>query len=416
MKVISHIKFDIFIFILSIFLQGFTIVKTSSFGIPFSVSILLYLVIKYKLITKAKHNKNFITINIIVIILILISYLLNEISIDILKVFRVEMLFISGYFSFKYFKLLEKYNYLETFFKYFYKATVFIGIYGIYQYLAYYFNLPLFMNIFRNNPSYNLNSLDLYFYYGGWSSNRIYTTFAEPSFYAEFVVILIIITFFYAKRYLGCIKAVFVQFILIVNLILTYSRSGIMEFVYIIFGYIIYITISKLRISILNFIIWLGISFVPLINIVALQFANKIIFDDLSSVSRTESVLYYLSKSFESIKHTLVGHGLGIMQKDLSYMYVSNNIEKYAHNGYVEIIYENGILIFIVMFLGILLLINQIKSNKYKILAFSVIVNTNDFGTGYNIESILILLVIMILVMESFDRERGINEVKTAKN
>lgn len=398
MKLINHIKVDILIFIISIFLQGFSIIKTSSFGIAFSVMVILYLALKYRMITKVKHNKNFIFINISILVLILISYLANDIGIDLLKIFRVEMLFISVYFTMHYLKLLYKNKYFEVFIDYLYKATTLISIYGIYQYIAYNYKLPLFMNIFRNNPSYNLNNINLYSYYGGWYSNRIYSTFAEPSFYAEFVVILMVIMYICYKKYINFKKFIFIESILLLNLIFTYSRSGIVEFIYIYVAYIVFVLIVKFRVTIFKVILWMVAGIIPIINIYALQIANKVLFNDLSSVSRTESVLYYLSRSFENVKATFLGHGLGIMQKDTSFLYISNNIEKYAHNGYVEIIYENGIVVLLILLIAVLSSLKGIANEKYKFLLFLVVVNTNDFGTGYNIESILILLVVMIVI------------------
>ena len=179
-------KISLNFFIISIFLQSFSIIKTDGFGIAFSTTLILLIFILN--LKKIKISKTEMLLLVFTNIILLFNMIINQEYI-LIKLLRIDMIIFDIIMT-KYF--IIKYDY-EDIKKYFIRYIFIIIIYGIYCYLADLYNLPKFMNIFINNPSYADYSNDMYRYYGGWSkSARIYTVFYEPSVYAVFMVLCIV--------------------------------------------------------------------------------------------------------------------------------------------------------------------------------------------------------------------------------
>lgn len=411
MSKLNSLKIDIWIFVISIFLQAFSIIKTDSFGISFVTTVVVYLTLKYRLFTSIKQNRSFLLFNLLIIALLLFTYFINRKAIDILKICRLEIVICTTYFSIVFLNLIRRKEYLIDFYKIVNKITVLICIYGIYQYIAYFFRLPLFLNVFSNNPSYG-GDFGLYSYYGGWQQNRIYTTFSEPSFYGQFLVILFFVIYIIRKNYDKIVLNTNLSIVLIlINLYLTGARSAQVQFIYVVVGLIGWHLLDKRNLEKLQKIYYYLFISLPLINLAIMKFADDHVFNDLSSKARTYSGLYYLQESFTSIKYALFGHGLGVMQREYELISDMQYIEAYAHNGYVEIIYECGIILFLLILIYIIMLLSKIDNKMYRFIVLAVIVNSNDFATGYNIESIIVLLGLIGYIALSFnnnlDFEKG---------
>ena len=136
------------------------------------------------------------------------------------------------------------------------------------------------------------------------------------------------------------------------------------------------------------------------------------LFDDASSKARTYSSLYYLENTFDSLKSILIGHGLGsISQIPDGTLYNNYQIENFAHNGYIDIMYQLGIIFFVALMLFIY---NKLKKknleNNWLILA--IIYTLCCFGTMFNVESIISLVCIVIAIEINKEQE----EIEGEKN
>lgn len=391
---------DIYILVISIFLQGYSVINTEGFGIPILVLIIIYLFLKNKLFIKG-FEKKFIIFNIIILICMFIGFVLNKGNLDFFKVMRIEMILIIAYCFYQYINFLIRVNKFKNFICALRNISILISLYGIYQFIAYKLGLPMFLNIFRNNPSYGL-SINIYDYYGGgWTNNRVYATFTEPSFYGVFLVVLIVMFYFINVKGKNIL-----MFMLLVNLYLTFSRSAWIAFIYIILFYIIIKIFYKIK-SIKRIILAIAM-LMPIINIMIVKYANNKIFNDFSSQARTNSVLFYLNGVFDSIKTFLFGHGLGSMQNNYNInSYINYMLEQNAHNGYIEILYEFGVVTFIILLIFIYLFVKKINT-KDSYIIYLVVSMTSLLGTSFYVESTLILIILFIVVIKNRSSENNI--------
>lgn len=414
----KNYKLELSIITISIFLQAFAIIKTSSFGISLWILLMVYVALKYEVDYSNKSlkqfistnleqiwhtHKKFILFNVIFVVFIIISYLLNKSAINYIKIIRIEMLIFSAYIFYSYLKRLNNIQ-VEYMYKNIYISTIILTVYSVYQYFSYFFNGPLFLNIFRNNPSYN-SKVNFYDYYGGgWIQNRIYGISSEPSFYGSFLVILLII-FILNKTYSRYKKNVAIALI-ILNLIFTFARSAYMELMYILIGYAMFKVFEKYKLNIGKKVL-IGITvMIPIFNISILYFANKFIFKDASSDARTNSVLYYLRDSFISFKSFIIGHGLGSIQQNIGSVKSDKLIEAFAHNGYVEVLNEMGIIGVAFIAVALIYLIRNIKNNSMRYLATLVVVVPNTFRTNFYIETLLATMILILFIIELEDKQK----------
>jgi len=381
-------KLDIIIFIILLFFQNFAIIKTNSFGIAALTVFLLYIAIKYKIYLKL--NKKIMISLFCLLFFITFSQLMNN-AFDILQLLRFFMIIFVAYITIEYIKNIYL-SQREAFFnKIFTIVLITISIYGIYQLLAGKFNLPLILNFFNNNPSYGARGI--FEDYTGWvDTARLYTTFYEPSAYAIFITF----AYFYImntksdKKTINIITTILV----VVNLFFTYSRSGWVTFAYFIIIYFMFKILK--RESVLKKIGKAITVLLPFITLIIMSTLGVYIFKDLSSMGRTYSSLYYISNSVNNIKSFLIGHGLGAMLKvSEGLLYNGYIVEKFSHNGYIDIIYQLGVPFFSIIIVSLLKGINKAKlSNNW--IVYASVFTLCCFGSVYNVESIISMVCLIV--------------------
>lgn len=381
-------KIEIIIFTIFLFLQNFAIITTEKFGISALVVFLIYSFIKYKMIYKI--SKNFIITGIGLVIFLVISGCINGI-LDIMQILRLCMIIFVGWTTIEYINVIKKHNQIKFFYKVFCIAIVCITIYGIYQIIASQYRLPIILNILSNNTSYGAKSI--FSLYGGWSNKpRIYATFFEPSVYSIFLVIAYF--FIIDKANINKKQKIIITILFLINLFFTYSRSGWITFIYFIGIFLVFKIFNKK--NFMNKLIKLLIMMLPLISLLVMSVLGLIVFEDESAKARTYSSLYYLENTFDNLKSIFIGHGLGsISQIPEGTLYNNFPIERFAHNGYVDIMYQLGIIFWVLL---MCFSYNELKKKKLKNnwLIFAIIYTLCCFGTMFNIESIISLVFIVI--------------------
>lgn len=382
-------KYDIVILIVSIFLQNFALIKTHEFGIAFSTCFLVYLFFKYQLYKKVTFY--FVKVMALLFSFLLLGSVIND-AFNLNQILRLFMIIFDAWSVFSFVKLFS--NDDKKYFVNFISLMLIVWCgYGLYQYIAQNLHLPQFLNIFSNNPSYGVRGL--YHGYSGWSSTaRIYTTFFEPSVYAIFLVYVYSFIFLNTKSDDKSNKLFIILTILMVlNLIFTFARSGYITVVYIIFIYFI-TKIFKTNKKILNLTKVFIIS-MPIITFLLMLFIGIIMFDDLSMKMRTYSSIYYLRESVSSFVKILVGHGIGTLSGATNnIVYNGVLIENFAHNGYIEIVYQFGYVFIGIAIQTLCVFIDKMSANK-KWIVYGCIFTVFISGALYNVESIVILLSII---------------------
>lgn len=382
-------KYDLVLLILSIFLQNFALITTKKFGIAFSTCFLIYLFFKYKIYKKISL-KLFI-IGIIFYIFLLLNSIINN-NLNLNQILRLSMIIFDSWTSYQFIKTLSNDD-KEYFIQQFKYIFIVWCIYGIYEYFAQTFKLPQFLNIFSNNPSYGAR--EIYAAYSGWSSTaRIYTTFFEPSVYSIFIVY----SYFFIIQNSDINKeskkdSIILIALFIINLILTFARSGYMCAIYI--TLIIYLTkVFKQNKKILKALKPI-IIMIPFITFAIMLIVGTTVFKDESMKSRTYSSLYYFTDSLSNAKNIIVGNGIGSLKgADKNIVFKGIEVENFAHNGYIEIIYQFGYIFFSLVVYSLYKFIEKMDSNK-KWMVYGCIFTVCISGAIYNVESIIILLSII---------------------
>ena len=305
----------------------------------------------------------------------------------IIKLLRINMI-IFDIFITKFFILKYSYRDIE---KYLIRYIFIITLYGIYCYIADLYNLPKFMNIFINNPSYADFSNNIYNYYGGWTGKaRIYTTFYEPSIYAVFLVLSIA---FIRLTEISKVRKVILMLLIIFNIICTDSRTGIAVLVYMICIYLIYKISKSIYMKIEKIIIFIF----PILNIFIINLVNEYIFNDLSSQGRSGAPIFYLELVFKNIKTFIFGNGLEYKEQFFVKNGESYFIESIPHNSYVDFLYTGGI-IYLIFFICILLIFSKnIKSIKNRMIIIPTFIFCLSFEQYVYVESIIIFLTILFI-------------------
>lgn len=401
-------RIEIFLFILFLFMQNFALIKTNNFGIAALTIFLIYLTVKHTFYLKI--NLQFLVCSMLLIIIALVSAQINGLY-NITQIIRLIMIIFVVWGTNKYIHKVYSMGYSKEFWKYFYFIAFTTCLYGIYQYFASQHGLPLFLNIFNNNPSYSIKTM--YDYYGGWTdlNSRVYAIFSEPSFYAIFLVYCFLMLFF--KPY-NKIKTVILSVFILLNVFLTYSRSG-----WGILGYCIIIlavlTILKKTSILKNFFSFLFI-FIPIVNLFIMYKLQQNTFTDASSYGRTFSAIYYLKNSFDTGVHFFFGHELGSIALETPDKLIQRYVENYSHNGYSEILYSLGILVLIFLIIILYRNLNRIKIYRYRIIAFAAIFTVCTFGASYNVESIIsIITIIFTISILKSKEEKNYKDIKHKK-
>jgi len=403
-------KCEIIIFILLIVLQGFSIPVGTSFGIPILVIFLIVYCIKN--LFKENYSIKFLSIWLIIIYIMIASCIINN-NYNFIRILRNNMLIFVGFYTFIFIKKIYSKNMEKYFWRIFFIIISILCVYGVYQYIAPFFGTPFFLNIFYNNPSYSSHK-DLYGIYGGWvDKNRIYVTFFEPSVWAIFLDIIFVNLI--SNKYIDSRIKIYVGLLIILNIYLTYSRSGWAILIY--FGILYLIMTLILRIKELKFIypvLKVIVIFMPFINMIGMYLANIYIFDDLSSKGRTSSAIYYFTDFFKGFTNIIFGYGAGAISQNYSKkLWDLYYVEPFAHNGYVEIMYEYGLIIFLLLIYYCILKLSKKISNKKDslivVILFSII---NTFGTMIYVESILSMLVIFYLYYYYNSKEENSTNMK----
>lgn len=394
MKKIKKIEYTLFIILL--FFQNFAIIKTDSFGINGLVIFLLVIsIIQFKTFYY-KIKTKYLCFSLFVIIMIIIGSFLNNI-LYITQIAKIIMDIWLVYATYTYVKKIYIEGNQEKFFSLYSKIAFVIFLYGIYEFIAIRKSLPLFLNVFNNNPSYYVRNVNDYF--SGWNEKyRLYNVFFESSAFSVFLVY----NFFFIKenKYIKKYFKTMLYIIIAFNLFFTYARTGWVTMCYMIIIYVSYKFLSN-KAKILDNIFFLF----PIINIVIMYFWGLVLYTDVSSVARTYSAIYYLQNSFDSIKSLLFGHGCGSIANGTLHLI---NIDTSAHNGYCDILYQYGILVFVNLLKAVKNKIKDIKKHRYLIVG--VIGTLCCFANYYIVETFIALVILIFVYCEEENKNEEVKK------
>ena len=401
-------KREINVFLFCVFFQNFAIYYNENFGIAALTAFLIYIVIKKRYYERL--DKNFILFCIFFLFVSLLSSIINK-KINFILILRTFMILFDVFVCYKYMKDIFTYR-KEYFFKMFRIIFCVILINGIYQLIASYNQFPVILNIFNNNTSYGAKTI--YELYGGWNDSfRIYSTSFEPSMHCLIVdfAFFFLIVFDQKRKSKFNIMIYILSF---VNILLTFSRSGWIIFFIFIFSFLLYkLLYNRFKRTYIIIMILM-----PIICLISMYYLGQILFSDLSSNSRTYSAIYYLNLAKDNVTTIMIGRSVGALQQDykLNYEIVSKNpfIEPYAHNGYIEIMYQLGAPFLIVFLIFIVKFIERGKIKKYNWLSYAAFVSLFCFSKAYAVESASILVTIIIFYSgynENKIKEREENDI-----
>ena len=377
-------KIEYFLFIVLLFLQNFALIKTDEFGINGMTCFLFLLSVLNAKRYYSKVKKKTFLILMASISFLFISAFFND-TFYISQIFRYIMVLWLIYMANIYINSIYEKNEQEYFYNLYTKILLIFMLYGIYELIANIYSLPLVLNVFGNNPSYEPKTL--YRYYGGWADKtRLYNAFFEPSVFSVFLVYNI----FFVKemKNIPRLRKKMLYYLMIFNLIFTYARTGYVTMIYMIGIYILYDKIlkNKQKTSFIDTIMLL----LPFFNLFIMYFIGLNLFNDLSSLARTYSGIFYLQNSFSTIKNILFGHSIGsITNGEITMKY----IEKQAHNGYVDIMYQLGIIAFISLLIFLYNRIRSVKNKRYLIVG--VLATFCCFASYFCVETIIVQIVLI---------------------
>lgn len=379
--VLTKIKY--LLFILLLFMQNFALISTSDFGIS---GLVVYLLIISFIDFKDYYlhiKKSLLIVLIIVIIFLLGSCLINN-SLVLTQILRNLMIIWLVYISNIFIKGIYVEGNEKIFFDILIKVAFFFFLYGFYEFYANIHSLPLFLNIFNNNPSYGIRQMD--YYYHGWINNtRLYNVFFEPSVFCTFSVymLFLISTFKDISNFFKIMLMSIIGF----NIYFTYARSGDIIIVYFLLIFFVY-GICKIKSDIVDYIFLL----LPFITLFIMSSYGLKTFTDDSSYIRTYSALFYLGKSFSSIRYILFGHASGsVLVSDATHGFVTNC----AHNGYVDFLYQYGLIFLILLIIFLKKLIGNIDNYRLKFLFVGVVATAACFGNCFLIETFAVMIVLV---------------------
>ena len=396
---IKYITIELTIFIILIFLQTFSLITTKEFGIAAITIFLIFQVIWKKLYRKI--NIKFMIFVLIILAMIIISGYLNN-AFYYSQILRILMTILIIYCGYVYSKtIFEDKEKTERFWKIYSSVILFFVLYGVYEFFAIKYELPLFMNVFNNNTSYAPKGV--FIYYGGWSEGyRLYNTFYEPSVFGIFMAYNFFIIL--SNKYIKLSKKIVILGLIAFNLIFTFARSGWVTFLYMAGIYLAYSLLKQKKL--LDNVLLL----LPFINLIIMYTLGLILYEDLSSQTRTYSAIYYLSKSIDSVKNMMIGNGVGSIINKIE---IVQYVEPLAHNGYIDIIYQLGWPIFLYIMVQVYKIVSKIKW-KYKKVVIGIVATLSCFGVYHMVESLIVLTVVMIVFAINESKREDQND--TIKN
>lgn len=228
-----------------------------------------------------------------------------------------------------------KYKEYQNILKIVITIAFFTGVYAIYQYFV---GVP--MKSGWVDPS---SGIDI----------RVFSTFENPNLYAEYLIMILPIIyslFFIVKSKFEKVFLLIITFTLYISLLFTYSRGG---WIGCIVGIIIFVFLYKP-----HYIIGLIFLVIGSLNFLPQRFLKRI----LSIGSLKDASNYYRmqiwEKSIEIIKDfPLTGVGLGYKSfRKISLRYIYEYNPYHAHNTYIELAIEIGLIgliLFILLGIGL---------------------------------------------------------------
>lgn len=342
-------KFMTIFFVISVLLMNTSLINIGGFGIPlFYVSILLIMV-DYILISK--NNERKMENNIFNITLALFFCLF---SIGVLHYFLLHIDLITEVkqvIARSMFVLLFVCTYLyvggnEDNFRltilWSNRILKILILYGVYQYFASIYGLPLFLDFLRNNASYDTLEANVI---SGWTETyRIFSVWSEPSFSSSPVGLFIYLLLFYSENKFEKVKWFF---ILSFYCYYTYSRLVWIVAVSSILVYFLIVLIEKI-LKKYNKILTEKIKYIYLLTFMPIGlswiFISPIIMPDASSVSRSSSVIIGARIFFDNLFT-----GTGFNTYPLYEAYYSRGLRYYfptasSHNLFISYGQQMGVL------------------------------------------------------------------------
>lgn len=398
---IKYITIELTIFIILIFLQTFSLITTNEFGIAAITIFLIFQVVWKKLYRKI--NVKYLILTLIIMAMIIISGYVNNVVYfsQILRLLMTIFIIYCGYIYSK--TIFEDKEKTERFWKIYGSVILFFVLYGVYEFFAIKYELPLFMNVFNNNTSYAPKGV--FIYYGGWSEGyRLYNTFYEPSVFGIFMAYNFFIIL--SNKYIKLSKKIVILGLIAFNLIFTFARSGWVTFLYMATIYIVYAAFNFKSTKFFDKILML----LPFLNLIIMTTLGLILYEDFSSQTRTYSAIYFLTESVADTRSIILGHGVGSV---INTGYGIQFVEPHAHNGYIDIIYQVGWPIFLFILVQVYKIISNIKG-RYKKVVVGITCSLCCFGVYYMVESIVILTVVMIVFAINEGKREELND--TVKN
>jgi hypothetical protein len=358
-----------------------SIINIGNVGIPLFYSIIP--VLTFFLIFNFKNKSdvlNILFVNVYIILLLLIvtfhiSLGVGNYQNETKQLVSRSMFIVFFYLSYYALKNINNYNMTIDILKYFLKVLI---IYGIYQLIANFLGLPLFLDFLRNSASFPKEEDGL----GGWlASYRIHSVWSEASFSALPISVLIYCLYVKHKNKL--------ELSIWTILIAIYGFLTLSRLIWIL---LIVLTVELLLIKrITRFFHWFNSNSKPIL-IVAITFLviyiplwwSKIINNignDLSSIGRSSSIIVGYKIITDNI---LLGTGFNSYY-DVSDRYAmvadKYNPEIIVHSLFISYWQQNGI-IGLIISLSPIIYILYIKNitNDIKLIAITVIMVIGIFG------------------------------------
>lgn len=412
LKILNRSKIEILIFAFFLYAQSFALLNFGGFGFSALLVLLFFQFVSHKLFKKM--NPMFFVFLILLSAGALGTVLFSE-NPNWLQFGRWLMIVFILYSSVSLFSLAFQTDERQFLARTLILMTFVFCFYGFYQFIANYLNLPYFLQFLRNNHSYFRSAYNDY--YGGWVSiGRIYTLFVEPSFYAMFLFLMLILLLY--SDFKKWTKIVF-ALVFLLNLMLTFSRSGIVYIALLALVLLFLPLLGKIRKAAVFLILML-----PMMIPLAMKLADRYIFNDLSSSARTESAIYYFKASFD--ENLIFGHGFGSVEEEYESLVLSavssdsestrvveaeellilSNVEIKPHNGYIHLLFENGLFGLLSVLFFSYLAIGSIRDNKTAVLAALAVSSLFTFEIFFHVESVLVLVVFLFFYLKEKDFPR----------
>lgn len=388
LKIIRYVEYACFS--LSIILQNFALFRTDKFGIAASTCVIIYFFIRYRLFKYL--TVKFIAFLGFIVLFFLVNGLLNS-SLNVMQILRTLMIIFDVWVTFVYAKSLSE-NERNTFVKIFTFCYAAMCVYGLYEYYAQSHGLPRYLNYLSNNPSYGIRSP--FSVNEGWSkSARIFTCFFEPSVFSVFLVYGYVFIYKNFKRDTRAKKTIFIilTMLSIVVLVLSSARTGFLYLAYIVLAIIVNRFFGKKPKAV--FLAKCFFVSLPIVTLFGSYYLGSSIFNDLSVSGRTSSSLYYTESTFESPHAVIFGHGSGSLVAEKNGVYVDGiKIENHAHNGYVEVAYQYGI-IAVVLFIYCIIRVIERAPEKDRLLLYALIFSLACTGELYTVETLAVITALI---------------------